>query len=59
MVIDANPLLTLPEAAEILRTSANAVRLMIQRGKIPGVVRLGRRVLIRRVELYAHLGLPI
>lgn len=50
-------LLTVPEAAEFLRTSPKAVRCMIQRGALPGVVRLGRRVLLRADALRAHLGL--
>ncbi len=38
-------LLTVPEVAEALRTSAPSVYNMIHRGQIPGIVRLGRKVL--------------
>src|SRR5262245_58279586 len=44
-------LLTTDEVADILRTSRKAVYVMAARGFLPGVVRVGRRVLIRRDEL--------
>lgn len=44
-------LLTADDLAEILRTSRKAVYTMIERGLVPGVVRFGRRVLIRRDSL--------
>lgn len=52
-------LLTVDEAAPILRTSPKGVRHMIDRGMLPAgvVLRLGRRVLLRRDALRAHLGL--
>ena len=50
-------LLTVDEAAELLRTTPNAVRIRIHRGDMPGVVRGGRRLLIRRDELRASVGL--
>jgi excisionase family DNA binding protein len=50
-------LMTVPEVAEFLRTTPNAVYLLISRGQLPGVVHLGRRVLVRRTELREHLGL--
>ena len=37
-------LLTIPEAALLLRQSVAALYKMIQRHQLPGVVRLGRRV---------------
>lgn len=41
------PLLTTGETAALLRTSRKAVYALIERRQIPGVVRLGRRVLVR------------
>ncbi len=52
-------LLTVPEAASLLRTTAKAIYTMIERGQLPGVVRLGRRVLVRRVDLRRHVGLEL
>jgi excisionase family DNA binding protein len=43
--------LTAAEVAELLRTSPKAVYTMIERGQLPGVHRLGRRVLVKRSEL--------
>jgi excisionase family DNA binding protein len=48
-------LLTIPEVAEILRTSPKAVYTMTERGQLPGVVRIGRRILIKRSELLIFL----
>lgn len=39
--------LTANETAGLLRTSTKAVYALIERRQIPGVVRLGRRVLVR------------
>ena len=42
------PLLLRPEeAAVLLRTTRRAVYVMIARAQLPGVTRLGRRVLVR------------
>jgi excisionase family DNA binding protein len=40
--------MTVPEVADLLRTSPKAIYTMIERGQLDGVRRLGRRVLIRR-----------
>ncbi len=40
-------LLTAEEAADLLRTTRRAIYAMIERGQLPGVVRVRRRVLLR------------
>jgi excisionase family DNA binding protein len=42
---------TVDEVAEYLRTSRAAVYHKVARGQLPGVVRVGRRVLIKRTVL--------
>jgi excisionase family DNA binding protein len=44
-------LLTPNEVAASLRTSRKAVYAMIERGQLPGIVRIGRRVLVREDAL--------
>ena len=44
-------LLTAKETADVLRTSPKAVYMMIERAQLPGVVRIGRRVLIEEDAL--------
>ena len=44
-------LLTTSEVADILRTSRAAIYAMVERGQLPGVTRIGRRILIRRDAL--------
>ena len=44
-------LLTPAEVAVLLRTSRKAVYAMIERAQLPGLVRIGRRVLIREADL--------
>jgi excisionase family DNA binding protein len=44
-------LLTPEECGQLLRTSRKAVYSMVERGQLPGVTRIGRRVLIHRGEL--------
>jgi excisionase family DNA binding protein len=40
-------LLTTDETGKLLRTTRKAIYAMIERGQLPGVTRIGRRVLIR------------
>ena len=40
-------LLTAQEVAKILRTTRKAVYKMAERGLLPGVIRIGRRLLVR------------
>jgi len=55
-VPDGLPLfLTVPEVAELLRTTEKAIYIMAGRDRIPGVVRVGRRLLVRRDEKLAWL----
>ena len=51
-------LLTTEEVAEILRVSRKAVYCMVDRGEIPGVTRIGRRLRFNRATLLAWLSTP-
>jgi excisionase family DNA binding protein len=44
-------LMTVQDTATLLRTTRTAVYAMVARGQIPGVTRLGRRVLFRTQDL--------
>ena len=44
-------LLTTDEVAATLRTSRKAIYAMVERQQLPGVVRIGRRVLVREDAL--------
>jgi excisionase family DNA binding protein len=44
-------LLTAGEVADLLRTTRKAVYSMVERGQLPGVCRIGRRVLVKRAAL--------
>ena len=44
-------LLTTTEVADLLRTTRKSTYAMVARGQLPGVVRIGRRVLIHADEL--------
>jgi|SRR6516165_8510158 excisionase family DNA binding protein len=49
-------LLTVHEVATLLRTTSKGVYAMVERGLLPGITRIGRRVLIRRDDLLEWLG---
>jgi excisionase family DNA binding protein len=49
-------LLTPIEVADLLRTTRKAIYSMVERGQLPGIVRIGRRVLIREDALLDWLG---
>ena len=42
---------TIDETATLLRTTRKAIYGMIERGQLPGVTRIGRRILIRTADL--------
>ena len=44
-------LLTVGEAADLLRTTRRAIYAMIERRQLPGVIRIRRRVLMRADDL--------
>lgn len=48
-------LLTVLETATLLRTTRKAVYAMIERGLLPGITRIGRRVLVRSTDLLDFL----
>jgi excisionase family DNA binding protein len=49
-------LLTVDEVGALLRTTRKAVYAMVDRGLLPGVIRIGRRLLFRRDHLLDWLG---
>ena len=50
-------LLTAKELGTLLRTSTRAIYQMVQRGQLPGVIRLGqRRLLFDRAQVLAWLN---
>ena len=49
-------LLTVDDVAELLRTTRRAVYAMVERRQLPGIVRIGRRVLVRADELLHWLN---
>jgi excisionase family DNA binding protein len=48
-------LLTADEAAALLRTSRKAIYAMAERAQLPGITRIGRRLLVRRDDLLSWL----
>jgi excisionase family DNA binding protein len=48
-------LLTTEEVAALLRTSRKAIYAMVERGQLPGVIRIGRRVLVYSGDLLHSL----
>ncbi len=49
-------LLTVDEAADLLRTTRRAIYAMIERRQLPGVIRIRRRVLFRADDLLHWLN---
>ena len=48
-------LLRVEDVADVLRTSRKAIYAMAERGTLPGVLRIGRRLLVRRDDLLLWL----
>ena len=48
-------LLTTAELANLLRTTKKAIYSMVERGQLPGVTRIGRRLMFRRNDLLRWL----
>jgi len=48
-------LMTVDDTAALLRTTRTAVYAMVARGQLPGVTRIGRRVLFRSEDLLDFL----
>ena len=48
-------LLTVDDAADLLRTTRRAIYAMLERRQLPGVIRIRRHVLIRSAELLEWL----
>ena len=48
--------LTAAEVAALLRTSRKAIYAMVERGQLPGVTRVRRRLLVRAEELVDWLN---
>ena len=44
-------LMTVDDVAQLLRTTDRAIYAMTERGQLPGIVRIGRRVLFRTTDL--------
>ena len=60
-LIDGGPealpvLLTVDDVAQLLRTTSRAIYAMIERQQLPGIVRIGRRVLFRAADLLDWLN---
>lgn len=53
---DVPMLMTAEEVAELLRTTRIAVYAMAQRGQLPGVTRIGRRILFHSADLMDWLN---
>ena len=52
----APTLLTIGEVAELLRTSKKAIYAVVERLQLPGVIRIGRRILVRQDALLNWLS---
>ena len=48
-------LLTVDDAADLLRTTRRAIYAMLERRQLPGIIRIRRRVLFRSAELLEWL----
>ena len=53
--VKSSKLMTVIEAAELLRTTSKAIYSMVARGQLPGLVRIGRRLLFDREALLSWI----
>jgi excisionase family DNA binding protein len=53
--VGVSPLMTVPEVAELLRTTPKAIYHRVERGQLPGVIHDGDRILVRRTDLLRSL----
>jgi excisionase family DNA binding protein len=51
----ASVMMTVGDVAALLRTSGKAIYAMVERRQLPGVIRIGRRLLFRRAEVLSWL----
>lgn len=56
VVCAAGEVLTVPELAQLLRIGRNSAYEAIQRGEIPGVVRIGRTVRVSKATVLRWMG---
>lgn len=55
--VEALPVLqTVDDVAQLLRTTNRAIYAMVERRQLPGIVRIGRRVLFRTADLLDWLN---
>ena len=47
---------TVADVADLIRSTPKAIYTMVERGQIPGVIRIGRRLLFRRESLLQWLS---
>jgi excisionase family DNA binding protein len=55
-ILTGPELMTVPEAAQLLRMNPKALYSLAAAGKVPGVLRLGRSIRIRRAALVGAWG---
>lgn len=51
--VEKQPLMSMEETAAYLGRSVEALRMMVRRGKVPGVVKIDRRIQFNRQAIYA------
>ena len=54
--VGSHIVMTVEDVAELLRTTTRAIYAMVERRQLPGIVRIGRRVLFRSADLLNWLN---